>query len=1335
MKFGIENLLNVWYYNHKVSAKVPFYTPQRATFFRESVPSAVFGRLLKIYLEAGKSLSSRTSKYVFIEVFSLVKIGAINVERGKTMKTRAMKKVLSVICVLALLMSVCVVALVGTTSAAETYTLNINGNTETIDLETGAALPVPTAPYEFLGWYDSLKFDNKVEVAGDAKTLYAKFSSVVLDFENDGWNYAPNNKYGNYTVVTDPTNSGNKALKFSIGNARSNFGIPTYVGSNEGYALVQDQKYEIAFDYYVDSKETFPHIAVKMMTCMVAGVGQDGGSKNQNYPDLGCKDTDGGWKHGSQIITANGITDVNKYLVFTAYIGSGSYQGTVLFDNITVTPLASDTLKYTFSNKGEVSEYELAPGSTLPQVNGSSFKGWYDASLTVKYETAPANVTKLYAKHVKLSYDFESGMDQIYDPKSNFETNGYAEIVADGDNHAVQINAAKGTRRGFAVSGVFGGNAGYTITKGQVYSISFKYKADNKVNLELYTSGRDGIGSSGSKSSLGWKIDLDAASEWTTATLEVVLGTESAIDLKAQSNLYLTVLNGSADTTFVIDDLFIAPKAPKTTAEDIEMDFEDDFKWSVADANNYTKNSGNGYVNRGEIAEADGNKFFRVKHFAKRNSYIYFTVDDGTNHFTAVNGGIYTIEFDYLVEHSETDSKIGLLYAKPTTATSGLEFEKLVEFDSFTDREDTEWTHVSYTFYANYSNVLCTSLGLYVYNSTNVPEINIDTGLEAATSVLFDNIVVKTHSNTGDDGLIIFETNGGSDCTPIVGEGETPVGTLPEPTKFGYVFKGWKYDVAGAGDSITSYDLTAGTMMPYGITEAYAVWELDEGVVEIDFRTNVPEYDATAPILVAYPGQPIPGFPTETPVAGAAEFIGWFYDRAFTQPVDPNVAPSVSSTIYAKWTNAGTKFDFEDMPFNSVGKPGVYATDRITIKTLDDGNHVVFYDFSTGSNQSNTTDFAGIMLYGNGKYFSCIEGLDYTVTFKYKLLEAKGSGGFGAVLSQSGSAWGNRQSQTGRMNYGNAEDKWLEGSFTFTAAYNPDSTSNNSYISIGPSGDCKVYIDDVVVTSAINDMNVYGSAVIFNTNGGKDLEPISGDAGDPLNLPTPKKPGYKFAGWYVDSALTTPVTATTFGEEQMIIYAKWQLGKFTEDFEEFPNSVKQLGVHGAYTFYTNTTAGFDASNVKSGTASLFRNGATAGVKNFTAMRSKDLALTVGETYTLSFYVKPTAIGDAAGTISIMEMATQTGINQGTVAGVIKNVAELKEGEWNLVTYTFTAKSEFIAISTTAGNDMYFDDITVTLKGYTGAATGDSSVSPVVMIAMIILAAGALLVTGKKVFSK
>ena len=73
------------------------------------------------------------------------------------MKTRAFKKALSILCVLSMLLSVCVVCFAGTASAATTYTFNNSGKVYTADLESGAALEAPEAPVdhvEFLGWYD-----------------------------------------------------------------------------------------------------------------------------------------------------------------------------------------------------------------------------------------------------------------------------------------------------------------------------------------------------------------------------------------------------------------------------------------------------------------------------------------------------------------------------------------------------------------------------------------------------------------------------------------------------------------------------------------------------------------------------------------------------------------------------------------------------------------------------------------------------------------------------------------------------------------------------------------------------------------------------------------------------------------------------------------------------------------------------------------------------------------------------------------------------------------------------------------------------------------------------
>ena len=1182
--------------------------------------------------------------------------------------------------------------------------------------------------------------------------LVAKFSSTIVNFENENFYYG--GKGDGLRVVADPTNPNNKVLFYAAALSRPNFGIPLYVGVDEGYVLEAGQKYEVSFKYYsVDSTKS--GVDMRLYATAKENLGQSGGKFELRSSRVAFDVKNGEWQTGSVVVEyspAAGKED-QKYLTFTTQDDAAGSKGKYYFDDIVVTKITEK--EYTFNDRGVVTKKTATAGAALPKASGSYFLGWYDKSLTVKYDRVPSTVTELYARYGKVSYSFDDA-SVAYDPNNNFATNDFFKIAADPDNASNNVLVAKfktnpsgGVRTNFALNGAVGANGGYAISKGQVYTISFKYKGvtpDNKkFSVDFYTASDAGIGCNGNKSNLNWQFSLEGSSEWVTVEKQFVLSANSNINLSIQNNLLFSaygVFNGEV----YIDDFVIAPYVPPVSTDDFVMDFEDDFKWSVADANKYTDKTGNGYVNRGELVEAEGNTYFRVKHFSKRNAYIYFTVDNGAEHFNLMNTGIYTIEFDYKIEHTETPATIGLAFVKPTTASTGFQYRKLADLASFGDSNvelnDEDWVHVSYSFGVDLTDIEAyTSLALYVYNGTNVPEYD-DLGKYTATTIAFDNIVVHTHTGFAEHGMIVFDPRGGSACTPVVGPADEPVGVLPQPTNNGHIFMGWKYDTVDADGNVIVNDLDENSPMPKFITNAYATWKLVDGAVEITFRSNVDEYDANAPRLAAFPGKPIIGFPTEVPTAAGQKFVGWYLDTGFNKPVDPNSAPSESVTVYAKWESEGTLVDFEKYPsnwFNEVtgaGKMG-QVTDRISIKELEDGNHVLFYDFSTGSNQANTTGLAGAILHTGTDYVRAIEGLEYTVTFKYKVLEAKASGSIGSTISASSNTWSYRMEQAGRMNYGSASDSWLQGSYTFTAAFNPDGNgTNNCYISLGVSNDCKIYIDDVVVTSSFNTMNVYGSAVIFNTNGGKKLNSISGEPGTKIDLPTPVYPGYKFMGWYTDKELTTPFTDTVYGTDTITLHAKWQLGKFTEGFEDYPNSVKSLGIAGAYSFYNNTTAGFDASNVHGGNTSLFRNGATAGVKNFTLHRSTDLAIKKGDTYTLSFYVKPTSIGDANGTISMIDMTTFTTKDTPTATNVISNVADLKEGEWNLVTYTFTATSDFIGISTTAGNDMYFDDFTVTLKGYTGSAnTGDSSVNPIVLIALVILCAGALLITGKKVFGK
>ena len=79
--------------------------------------------------------------------------------------------------------------------------------------------------------------------------------------------------------------------------------------------------------------------------------------------------------------------------------------------------------------------------------------------------------------------------------------------------------------------------------------------------------------------------------------------------------------------------------------------------------------------------------------------------------------------------------------------------------------------------------------------------------------------------------------------------------------------------------------------------------------------------------------------------------------------------------------------------------------------------------------------------------------------------------------------------------------------------------------------------------------------VVFNTNGGNELDPIEYTVKSATilaaSLPTPYKLGYDFAGWYIDPELTTPVTDIEPKDHSngVILYAKWTPTVYTITFD------------------------------------------------------------------------------------------------------------------------------------------------------------------------------------------
>ncbi len=1265
------------------------------------------------------------------------------------MKTRAFKKAISVVCVLAMLLSLCVVSFVGTASAAEvTYTLNNNGVVYTQNLTKGADIPAPVAPVAgatFIGWYDDINFTNQVTVAGDDTTLFARYDSVMATFDYTessakGY-YDPNGKFGvpgigGYQIVADPDNADNKVLLADTGfsGTTMNMCLETFPGSGVGFKPAATTKYVINFKYkaIAGSNPGTNGYLMAIYLATDAGIGQSG-NKNGPYYYQYLPYTDE-WTEASLVITgfqASALTSWQNLLICS---GEGSNdRGKIYYDDIAITV---DTEKnYTLYNEGVKEVKTAKAGDALPTIANSNFLGWYDESLTTKYTTYPFGVTTLVAKYDGVVVDFDN--------PSMFKPNATAPIQLDlasdptnASNKVLTYDKTKAPNgMSFAPLGAMYATDGLKLENGKVYKVEFNYYVANigtsTVSFMTRASNAAGIGNTGGKTDqMSGMAVTSNTNGWAKGSM---MFTYNGTDASPYF-IFLAHLTEGSTADVYIDNVKVKPYVANVVVEDIEMDFEDvsgeSFKWSEG-ANNFTQNSGDGYVNRGEIVTAaDGDKAFRLMHFQKKKGNFYFTVNNGTTHFEFVNGGIYTVSFDYLVEHSETETKIGLYFVDPAMGAvkGNAPFSIIDECVWRDDDPDGEWSHAEITFIALHDLGAYTSLGIGLYNSTNCP-------IEFASSVLFDDVVVKTHSVTGTSSVIVFDSKGGTKCEPLAVEVGDKVGTLPAPTKYGYNFAGWKYDVTtGSGDSAvtTTYDLTADATKGAGITYAYAAWELQDGVVEISFKTNVKEYDANVQNVVAIPGEPIQGMP-EDPTFTNQTFVGWYTDRNFKNKLDLSCAPSTSIVAYAKWKTEGVLIDYENYTFTGAGR----ISDRYKLIELDDGNTVLSHSLEYGTNKDAAAIARCMFQVSGGSYVRAYEGSPYTITFKYKIEDYKTQGKFYIFLSTTYNTWADYREQFGSFTYNGNTDGWVTGEMKFNAMTNLEATETIiDAMSIACSGDATIYIDDVLISCPENEMNVYGSAVRFNVNGGKAIQTIAGDPGDALKLPTPFKAGYKFIGWFADSAMTVPFTETTFGTEPIIVHAKWQLGKLVEDFEDFPASVQQLGIGGGYSFYNKNVVGFDSSNIRSGAVSLFRNGTTSGDKSFTCMRDKELSLEVGETYTISFYVKPTAITDDTGTILLKKMNTYTGLTGAIEQGVIKTMAELTEGEWQKVSYTFVAESKYVALCTTAGNDMYFDDIEITLKGYTGSApTGDTSVSPLIILAVIILSAGALLFTGKKVFSK
>ena len=331
---------------------------------------------------------------------------------------------------------------------------------------------------------------------------------------------------------------------------------------------------------------------------------------------------------------------------------------------------------------------------------------------------------------------------------------------------------------------------------------------------------------------------------------------------------------------------------------------------------------------------------------------------------------------------------------------------------------------------------------------------------------------------------IFFDSAGGSAIDPITQNYGTPINAPAAPTKTGYTFTGWSPELPPT--------------MPAENISVTAQWSINQYTITFDTAGG----SEIAPITQDY-GTDIaaPADPTKT----GYTFTGW-------SSALPATMPAENLTVTAQWTVNQYTITFDTA--------GGSAIDPIT------------QDYGTTINAPAAPTKTGYTFTGwDSELPATMPAENVTVTAQWSI---------------------NSYTVTLDPNGGRVSPDAL--SVTYLTAYGPLPTPVRSdyrfdgwYL-----GDEKIEAQTVMTQAANHTLTArwtfQPSAIVgpsrdtltLETNGGSPIAPIHAARGTTLDLSAlqPEKSGFRFTGWYLDKALTLPVTSLRLDGDQTV-YAGW----------------------------------------------------------------------------------------------------------------------------------------------------------------------------------------------------
>jgi uncharacterized repeat protein (TIGR02543 family) len=368
-------------------------------------------------------------------------------------------------------------------------------------------------------------------------------------------------------------------------------------------------------------------------------------------------------------------------------------------------------------------------------------------------------------------------------------------------------------------------------------------------------------------------------------------------------------------------------------------------------------------------------------------------------------------------------------------------------------------------------------------------------GTVSTGAVLADgSLVLKLYYDRNSYTLTFKPENGEADIVTTL-RYESAI-TAPPLSRSGYTFLGWNAPLAAT--------------MPAENIVYTAEWI--QNSYTISFHTN----GGSTVTNITQPGDSAVNPPAD-PIKEGYAFQGWYSDEELSKPYQFQTMPLENITLYAKWVEI-VQYKVEHYLQNLSGEGYSLGETENLSGAVDELVNAVPKQrngFTLDSEAKGTVASGNITADGSLVLKFYYSRNSYRLTFKPANEEA---------------------------------DIVLILPYEAEIVVPPISRPGYTLVGWDQPIETKMPAADVIY-SALWEQVTY--TITFETNGGSPVDSITQAPGTPVTQPTnPIRAGYTFQGWYRDSGFTSPYSFDVMPEENLLLYAKWEMIVITGDIQE-----------------------------------------------------------------------------------------------------------------------------------------------------------------------------------------